>query len=47
MSREGDSNFVAMHQGVVTKDDGLASSVLNESHRFDNPALGIMIKRTK
>ncbi len=46
-SREGDSNFVAMHQGVVSKDDGLASSVLNESHRFDNPALGIVIKRTK
>lgn len=44
---EGDFDFVAMHQGIAGKDDGLASSVLDESHRFDNPALGITIKRMK
>jgi hypothetical protein len=40
-------NFVAMHSGVVTHDDGLASSVLDESHRFQAPVVRIVITRTQ
>ena len=44
-SRAGDTDFVAIHQGVVTHADGLATSVLDESHRFDNPVALIRIER--
>ena len=44
-SRTGDVNFVAIHQGVVTHADGLATSVLDESHRFDNPVGIISVER--
>ncbi|WP_448547212.1 spondin domain-containing protein [Thalassotalea fusca] len=40
-----DVDFVAMHPGVVTADDGLASSVLTQAHRFDNPTLAITVTR--
>ena len=40
-----DIDKVSRHTGVVTADDGLASSALNESHRFDNPAVRITITR--
>ncbi|MDX8382156.1 MAG: spondin domain-containing protein [Ghiorsea sp.] len=40
-----DVNFVSVHRGVVTADEGLATSGLNQSHRFDNPALQITIRR--
>jgi hypothetical protein len=40
-----DVDFVGMHSGVVSMDDGLATSVLTEAHRFDNPAAYVMIKR--
>jgi len=46
-SRQGDINFVTIHQGVVTKDDGLLTSKLNESHRFDNPVGLVHIERVK
>ena len=46
-SRVGDTNFIAVHQGVISKDDGLDSSVLNESHRFDNPISRVTIHRIK
>lgn len=46
-SREGDVNFVAIHQGVVTNADGLMISVLGESHRFDNPGALLRIERVK
>jgi hypothetical protein len=46
-SREGDANFVAIHQGVITHADGLASSVLNESHRFNNPGGLLTVERIK
>jgi len=42
-----DVNFVAMHPGVVSQDDGLMQSVLTQAHRFDNPTLMIMITRTE
>jgi len=40
-----DVNFVALHKGVVTSDDGLSSSVLNVSHKFDNPVIAVTITR--
>lgn len=40
-----DSGYVAMHPGVVTSDDNLASSVLTAKHKFDNPALRITVTR--
>ncbi len=46
-SRAGDVDFVAIHQGVVTHADGLASSVLDESHRFDNPVGLISVERIR
>lgn len=42
-----DTGFVSIHAGVVTADDGLQSSVLNEGHRWLGPAAKIIITRTK
>ncbi|MEZ5583955.1 MAG: spondin domain-containing protein [Candidatus Competibacteraceae bacterium] len=42
-----DHNFVSIHGGVVTRDDGLATSVLDESHRFIGPTSRIIITRTQ
>lgn len=42
-----DVGFVAMHGGVVTMDDGLMDSALDESHRFDNGALLIRVSRVQ
>jgi len=44
-SRTGDVDFVAIHQGVVSHADGFTSSVLNESHRFDNPVALLHVER--
>jgi hypothetical protein len=40
-----DRDSVGGHPGVVTHDDGLSSSALNESHRFDNPVAHVLITR--
>lgn len=40
-----DTNFVSMHPGVVTADDGLSTSALDESHRFLSKS--IMVSVTK
>lgn len=42
-----DTGYVAMHLGVVSVDDGLSSSILRVEHRFDNPAIRIIVKRTE
>ena len=42
-----DSDFVAVHAGVVSQDDGLTTSALDGSHRFDNPGAKIIITRIK
>ena len=42
-----DIDLVSYHPGVVSKDDGLSSSVLTQAHRFDNPAVKLTITRTK
>ncbi len=39
------NDVVRLHGGVVTADDGLATSVLNQSHRFDNPGMIVSITR--
>ena len=40
-----DVDFVAMHPGVVSQDDGLPNSVLSFAHRWDNPTLDITVTR--
>jgi len=40
-----DVGFISVHRGVVTVDDGLATSGLMDKHRFDNPALKVVIRR--
>lgn len=42
-----DVDFVAMHSGIVSQDDGLNQSVLTQAHRFDNPTLWLSVTRTK
>ena len=42
-----DVDFVSRHAGIVSLDDGLTTSVLNESHRFDNPVISVSITRTQ
>jgi len=44
-SARNDVDFVARHPGVVTVDDGLMSSALDQSHRFDNGAVQVEVKR--
>ncbi len=39
------NNVVRSHGGVVTLDDGLSTSVLNQSHKFDNPGMIVTITR--
>lgn len=46
-ARDDHVNFVAMHPGVVTQDDGLSTSVLHAAHKFDNPVLRIKVTRTE
>ena len=41
-----DRDFVIIHPGVVSVDDGLSSSALDNSHRFDNPVARITVVRT-
>jgi hypothetical protein len=42
-----DVDYVARHPGVVGMDDGLSSSVLNNQHKFDNPAMSVKIVRVQ
>jgi len=42
-----DRDFLTLHSGVVTRDDGLMTSILNQSHRFDNPVILIKITRVQ
>ncbi len=39
------SNIVTLHSGVISKDDGLESSGLNQSHKFNNPVAVVKITR--
>jgi len=42
-----DVDFITYHSGVVSLDDGLSNSVLTQAHRFDNPAVKLIITRIK
>ena len=42
-----DKDFVSVHAGVVTKDDGLSTSALTQMHKWDNPAASVSIERVK
>lgn len=42
-----DVNFVAVHPGVLSSDDGLSDSVLSAQHKFDNPTAKIQITRLR
>jgi hypothetical protein len=42
-----DIDKVTMHAGIVSQDDGLSTSVLTQTHRFDNPTLAISITRVE
>ena len=45
-ARDDQADQVAMHSGIVSQDDGLATSDLSEQNRFDNPVLRVWIERT-
>ena len=45
-ARDDSDDRVTMHAGVVTQDDGLATSALTGQHKFDNPAVMVRIERT-
>lgn len=44
-TRNDDADRVTMHSGVVSQNDGLATSDLTEQHRFDNPVMRVRIER--
>ncbi len=44
--RDDVADQVSMHSGVVSQDDGFATSDLSEQHRFDNPVVRVRIERT-
>lgn len=46
-SERDDRNFVSIHGGVVTVDDGLAGSALSERHRWNNPVAILKIERSQ
>lgn len=46
-SSRDDNDRVSFHAGVISKDDGLDTSVLDASHRFQNPAAQLIITRTE
>jgi hypothetical protein len=45
-ARDDQADQVAMHAGVISGDDGFATSDLTEQHRFDNPVVEVRISRT-
>jgi hypothetical protein len=44
-ARDDIADRVAMHTGVVSQDDGFATSALTGQHRFDNPVAQITVER--
>jgi len=45
VARDDQADIVSMHAGIVSQDDGFASSDLTEQHRFDNPVARIRVER--
>jgi len=46
-ARDDQADLVTMHSGIVSQDDGFATSDLTEQHRFDNPTARVRIERTQ
>ncbi|MFI3274392.1 spondin domain-containing protein [Vibrio sp.] len=46
-SDRNDTDVVSFHSGVISQDDGLATSALSGNHRFLNPGARITITRTE
>lgn len=46
-ARDDLNNRISLHPGIISKDDGLISSVLTQLHRWDNPAARINIRRVQ
>jgi hypothetical protein len=46
-ARDDVLDMVQVHPGIVSKDDGLAGSILTQQHRWDNPVALLSIKRTQ
>jgi hypothetical protein len=44
-ARDDREDRVAMHSGVVSQEDGFATSDLSGQHRFDNPVAAVRIER--
>ena len=44
-ARDDIADVVRAHSGVVSHDDGLMGSVLNEGHRWDNPVARVIVTR--
>ena len=40
-----DKNYISVHGGVVTADEGLAASALTEGYRWDNPVATVTVTR--
>lgn len=45
-SLRNDMDFVRIHPGVISGQDGLLGSALNGSHRCDNPVLRLVVTDT-
>ena len=41
------ADYVSVHRGVVTVDDGLATSALDESHRWNGPVAKLTVTRMR
>lgn len=44
-ARDDLNNRISVHPSVLTKDDGLPTSVLTQLHRWDNPAARLSVRR--
>jgi hypothetical protein len=44
-ARDDITDQITVHSGVITSDDGLATSVLGDQHRFLNPVLRVEVER--
>lgn len=46
-ARDDANSLIHIHQGVVTADDGLATSALDASHRWDHPVMQVLVERIR
>lgn len=46
-AQRDDRDLIVVHPGVISAGDGLATSVLDGTHRFDNPVARVVVTRTR